>query len=218
MKFERKNFSPRVRTVLAAVGLVAIGGVAGGAVGTWSSARFSDITAHSLTIMDPDGTRRLVIHNGAKAPPARMRGKDYPRSVSGLAGITVFDARGEETGGFASSTQPNGARQFAMIYDYNHQFTDGVSIGKQESADGRRYVGGIFINDRNPYADGPIVGGTDGVQRVALTNDTGVASLVLSGTDGKPRIRIGVDAHNQAEIAILDSAGKVVRSLTDSAD
>jgi hypothetical protein len=98
-----------------------------------------------------------------------------------------------------------------LTFDYTYQATDGIRIIKQESPDGRRWRAGFDIFDRRPYKPRPVES-SQGVERIALTDENQNAHLVISDTDGHPRIRIGVDKTGKPSIEMLGTDGKVTLS------
>ena len=79
---------------------------------------------------------------------------------------------------------------------------------KQESPDGTRWKAGFDIFDRRAYQSGPS-DSSQGIQRIALTDENQNANLVISDADGHPRIRIGVDKAGTPSIEMLGKDGKV---------
>jgi hypothetical protein len=170
-----------------------------------SDTTFATLTAQRINIVDPDGTTRLVISNSALFPEAKVRGRTYKRSVHGPAGMVFYNANGTETGGIVLS-KINGNDQTALVWDYTHQPTDGIAIGKFETAN--RWQAGLSINDRRPYHPGPIHS-SQGVERVWLGDQNQDAQLVLSDAQGHARIRIGVDHAGTPVIEMLNATGQV---------
>ena len=168
-----------------------------------------ELTVQRINVVDTDGTVRLVLSNTAKFPDAVVRGKIYPRSISGFAGMVFFDDKGQEQGGLALAKSSKGDGTAALVFDFTHQPTDGVGIVKAESADGTSYSAGLHINDRLPYKAGEITT-TGGVERIVLENKDRDAELRFADADGKERIRIGVDRAGKAKFEIFDPSGKVV--------
>ena len=207
-----KRFMPR--GILAGIGLVAVGAMVGGATSALSSPEFDTVTVRRINVVDDDGTTRLVIANNATIPDAVVRGVTYPRSIGNTAGMVFYGPDGQEVGGLATSTFGEDTQQAALILDYHRQPTDGISIGMSEGPEDEDYRTALSIADRRPYQPGPIKS-SQGVRRIAVENDTGDARLIISDTQGRPRIRIGVTKDDRAEIVVLDADGQVMRSLVD---
>lgn len=166
-------------------------------------------------VTDPGGKTRLIIVNSERFPDVELRGKVSPRSIHDTAGLVSFDAKGEETGGLglAKLRDEDVAN---LTFDYRYQTTDGIRIIKQESADGTHWQAGFNIFDRRPYKPGPIES-SQGVQRIALADENQNAQLVISDTEGHPRIRIGVDKTGKPRIEMLNPDGKVTYRAADAA-
>jgi hypothetical protein len=171
------------------------------------SATFDTLTVQRINITDSSGKTRLVIANSDRFPDAVVRGKVYPRSIHDTAGLLFLDTKGEETGGLAF-TKLRDDEVANLTFDYTYQVTDGIRMIKQESSDGTRWKAGFDIYDRRTFQPGPI-DSTQGIQRIALTDENQNAALVISDTDGHPRIRIGVDKTGSPSIEMLGKDGKV---------
>jgi hypothetical protein len=148
-----------------------------------------------------------MIANSARLPGAIVHGKEYPRSINDAAGVLFLDMKGEETGGIAmSKLRDNNVA--TMTFDYTHQLTDGIRIWKQESVDGANWRAAFDIFDRQPYTGA--LESSQGVQRIALADENQKAELVISDTEGRPRIRIGVDKGGEPSIVMLSPEGKEI--------
>ncbi|MEM8771729.1 MAG: hypothetical protein AAGD92_08775 [Pseudomonadota bacterium] len=171
-------------------------------------AHFKKLTVERIDLVDTDGTLRLAVGNRAHPPAARYRGKVYERSIDDFVGMVFYEADGEETGGMGVAKLRDNTQR-AFIFDYTHQLTDGVGMINRESEDGERWEAGFFISDRRPYQEGDITS-SQGVERIWLKNEDKDASLVISDPEGRPRIRIGVDASGEPAITMLDETGETV--------
>jgi hypothetical protein len=169
--------------------------------------RFGMITAERINIVDADGKPRLVISNPARFPDAVVRGKSYKRSIGDTAGMLFYDVDGTETGGLVTATAAWG-RYAALIFDYTTPLTDGVGIFRIESVDGKTYSAGLSVVDRRPHALAENEN-NQGVERAKLETKNGDAELVISDTEGKPRILLGVDRANTPRLEIRDAEGNV---------
>jgi hypothetical protein len=177
------------------------------------SVTFDTLSAQRINITDADGKTRLVIANSARFPDAEVRGKVYPRSIHDTAGLLFFDTKGEETGGLGF-TKLRDDDVANLTFDYTYQVTDGIRMIRQESSDGTRWKAGFDIYDRRAFRPGPITS-SQGVQRISLTDENENAHLVISDTDGHPRVRIGVDKAGKPSIEMLGSDGKVTYRAGD---
>jgi len=169
--------------------------------------RFDVITAERINIVDADGKPRLAISNTARFPDAVVRGKSYKRSIGDNAGVLFYDVDGTETGGLLSAKAAWG-RSAALIFDYTNPPTDGVGIFRIESVDGKTYSAGLSVVDRRPHALAENEN-SQGVERAKLETKDGDAELVISDTEGKPRVLLGVDRANTPRLEIRDPGGNV---------
>lgn len=171
-------------------------------------ATFETLTVERIDVVDPDGTLRLAIGNQAHPPPARYRGKTYERSIHDFIGFVFYEADGDETGGMGVAKLRDNTQR-AFIFDYTHQITDGVGMINRESDDGERWEAGFFVTDRRPYKPGDIES-SQGVERIWLRNEDKDAALVIADPEGRPRIRIGVDASGEPAITMLNEEGDMI--------
>jgi hypothetical protein len=170
------------------------------------SATFDEITVHRINVVEPDGKQRMVdFERCAHAPPI-INGKAYTRSIS-PGGVVFYNGKGEECGGLALAESKSGEAG-KIIFDYTKSPTDGVGIGKVETADGKIWRAGLTIADRRPMAKS--VTSSEGVTRVDLADETQDAHLAISDPKGKTRINIAVNSKGDPIIEILDAKGKVV--------
>src|SRR5688500_18710476 len=79
-----------------------------------------ELTVQRINVVEPDGTLRLAIANSARIPDAVVRGKTYPRSIHGVAGMVFFDGQGQEHGGLAMAKSGKGDATEALIFDFTH--------------------------------------------------------------------------------------------------
>ena len=89
----------------------------------------------------------------------------------------------------------------------------GFRLTKQESPDGASWKAVFDVFDRRPYQPGEV--SSQGVQRISLTDENQDANLVISDTNGHPRVRIGVDKTGKPTIEMLGSDGKVTYRAGD---
>ncbi len=171
------------------------------------AASFEELTVERLNIVDPDGSPRVVISNAPRFPLPVLGGREFPRSIQ-PAGLVFYKANGDECGGVGLVGLP-GTDRAMLIFDY--QNSEAVGIGMTDQG-AQGCSAGISIVDRQPLdADIAAVGST-GTERVSVSNTSGSASVVLSDAQGRPRIRLFVEADGSADIQILDPEGEPVFS------
>jgi hypothetical protein len=171
------------------------------------SATFDTLTVQRINITDATGKPRLIIANSDRFPDVEVNGKVFKRSIHDTAGLLFYDSKGKENGGLAL-TKLRDDDFSNLTFDYTYQLTDGIRMIKQESPDGTRWKAGFDIFDRRAYQSGPS-DSSQGIQRIALTDENQNANLVISDADGHPRIRIGVDKAGTPSIEMLGKDGKV---------
>ena len=171
------------------------------------SETFDTLTVQRINITDSTGKTRLIIANSERFPDVEVNGKVYTRSIHDTAGLVFFDPMGKENGGLVL-TKLRDDDFSNLTFDYTYQLTDGIRMIKQESPDGTRWKAGFDIFDRRAYQSGPS-DSSQGIQRIALTDENQNATLVISDADGHPRIRIGVDKAGTPSIEMLGKDGKV---------
>jgi hypothetical protein len=166
---------------------------------------FDEINVHRLNITEPDGTLRMVISNKDRLPPVIIKGKERPEmgEPRPQAGMIFYNDEGTENGGLIFSGRKNEKGQIvdsgaSLSFD---RYGAGQTVQLAGVDDSENHFAGLQIND---------VGG----QRVWVgRGDDGLATISLSGTDGKERIRLQVTKDGNGSIVFLDAKGKVIQEL-----
>lgn len=197
-----------------------------------------DVTAECVRIVDADGQARLALHNASRMPAIRLDGVDYPgmRQGGAQAGLMFYDGQGNECGGlvFGAATGADGRRRQDLGLAFDAFGQDQVVHLFSQDVDGERRCG-LRLTDRparplrrdiaaieaaralppGPERDRALAAAAEGhADRVLLGRepDAGV-HLTLCDRAGRPRLRLSVDATDQARVEFLDAAGRVVYSL-----
>ena len=202
-----------------------------------STQSFGEITVGRINVVDADGTLRLVISNKDRMHPGVMDGVtiDRPRPV---AGLLFFNDEGDEVGGLTftgratdSSRRANAGIMFDQL---NQDQTIGFSYSE---TDGRR-TAGFQVWDR---ADAPLsdlirqlndanriensaarqeriaairASAPPGPRRVFVgKNADRAATVSLADANGRPRLRMTVEATGNPRIEFLDESGQVVARI-----
>ena len=206
-------------------------------------ANFDEITVGRINIVEPDGTKRLIISNRAQFPGDFMQGKEGERpDRRGFAGMLFINEEGTENGGLIQkgSIDASGkvASGLSLTFD---RFRQDQAIQLLNTDSATRQETFIKINDVPSYTvasmddvsrfgeearklSGPerqaywhqlTQEGKLSVNRIWLgnTGDKG-STLQLKDAQGRARMKLLVTADGKAEIQMLDEAGKVVRSIT----
>ena len=183
--------------------------VLGIAVASAGDTRFAEITVERINVVEASGTIRMVITNRERLPNIIIDGKQAARENRSVqpAGILLYDEKGNEAGGLATTALPDGASGSMLVLDYGR--SEAIGIVQRHAPDG--YQAALVVNDPADPTD------RDGAgpRRIALSTAARVSSIELSDTRGRPRIRLSVDANDRPSIAVLDESGAVVGQLPD---
>ena len=197
--------------------------------------KFEEISVERINVIEKDGTPRLILSNKARFPGLIIKGKEHPHPRN-QAGMLFFSDEGTENGGLGTSVSrdANGYRASGQIMfdQYNQDQAVGLSY---QDANGRR-TAALMVWDRSnmpidefyplvqrvrAMPEGPEkTAQLDSLRKIAgamrlvagRTSDS-ASTVVLSDAEGKPRLRLVVEAQGTARIEFLDAAGKVVKTL-----
>jgi hypothetical protein len=227
-----------VATIFFVVAVLAVTGMAQS-----QRQRFTEIDVERINVIEPDGRLALAIANTQRIAAPMIDGKELPRELSqgrvGSAGMNFFDPQGTEVGGliFRTELKPDGTYTATRSLTFDQHQQDQV-VGLQYSDNGKTRGQGLSVWDRPTSITlkeiiATVQGTPDraavekrfaelakergealsGARRVFLGSQDRTAALRLMDTGGRERVRIVVDASNQARLEFLDEAGKVVYSL-----
>ncbi len=202
-----------------------------------STQTFGEIDVARINVKDADGTLRMVISNKDRMHPGVMDGVtiERPRPV---AGMLFFNDEGDEVGGLtytgratATSRRANAGIMFDQL---NQDQTIGISYSE---TDGRRTAGfNVWdradaplsdlikqLNEANRMTDAAArdarlkairAAAPPGPRRIFVgKNDDRSATVSLADANGRPRLRLTVDAAGNPRIEFLDEAGKVLTRI-----
>lgn len=206
-------------------------------------ANFDEITVGRINIVEPDGTRRLIISNRAQFPGAFHEGKEIERpNRRTFAGMLFINEEGTENGGFLQKGSIDGTGKvnsgLSLTFDRFRQdqalqllntdseksqqtalIINDVPNFKVTSMDDhprfREKAGKLDAAGRKAYWNKLTEQGRLSVNRIWLGNTAAQgSSLQLKDAQGRVRMMLLVGADGKAEIQMLDETGKVVRSIT----
>ena len=201
---------------------------------------FEEITVERINVVEPDGTRKLVIASSARQTEGTIGGVQIPVQRTRPAGMIFFNDYGDEVGGLAFGGNRTAGTQI-LAFDQAGQ-DQVVTVVNREwtDADGRRLrTSGIELVDRptdrtlldvlalmreleaiedsderaraRAQIDGPA---TFGAPRMFVGRTAeGQATVALMDGRGRPRLRMAVEADGAAAIEFLDAEGNVVRRI-----
>jgi hypothetical protein len=200
--------------------------------------RIDELTVQRLNVVDANGTLRLVLSNKDRMHPGVMDGKtiNRPRPV---AGLIFFNDVGDEVGGLVfSGHEVNGQGQAdasLTLDQWKQDQTIGISYGENR---GQRQVAlrvwdrpetqrlseligamnaAAAIQDpvaRDAATKAALAKAQPSHERVFVGKDFSRASVItLSDAEGKPRLRLKVQADGGASLEFLDANGNVTNRL-----
>ncbi|PWF42038.1 hypothetical protein [Massilia glaciei] len=205
--------------------------------------QFDEITVGRINIVEPDGTKRIVISNRAQFPGDFMQGKEGARpDRRSFAGMLFINEEGTENGGFIQkgSIAPDGTISSGLSLTFDRFRQDqALQLLNTDGADYQQTV--IKINDvpnfkvtsmedvrrfgeeasklpsseQQAYWQKLSGQGRLSTNRIFLgnTRDKGSA-LQLKDAQGRVRMMLLVGADGKAEIQMLDEAGKVSKTIS----
>ena len=198
--------------------------------------QFGVITVRRINVVEPDGTVRLTISNRADFPGGWIHKKESPRpDRRDAAGMLFMSEEGTEQGGliWGAGQLPDGT-----IENHGHlsldQYEDNQIFALDAGQEGKDKFSRITISDQGDYpvdekrkarqtidalppdkqddAWGQFFSThRHDVQRLQLgRSPDGSVGLNLSDGNGKPRIRLTVQADGKSAMQFLDFDGAVV--------
>lgn len=201
---------------------------------------FEEITVERINVVEPDGTRKLVIASSARQTEGTIGGVEVPIERTRPAGMIFFNDYGDEIGGLIfGGDRTRGAHSFTfdqagqdqVVQLINSEWTD--KEGKRF-----RHTGMNFVDRRTDQTVLDLVSlwkeaeaiedpeerkralaelekeGVFGVGRMFVGRTAnGQAGIEIRDGQGDVRLRLHVEMDGSAVIQFLDSAGNVVRTI-----
>lgn len=205
--------------------------------------RFDEITVGRINIVEPDGTKRLVISNRAQFPGDFLQGKERARpDRRDFAGMIFINEEGTENGGFIQkgSITADGKISSGLSLTFD-RFRQDQALQLMNNDSAVHQSTGIKINDvpyfkttsmedieefsktaeklpeaeQRAYWQKLSDEGRLSENRIWLgnTRDKG-SSLLLKDARGRTRMMLIVSAAGQAEIRMLDENGKTTKTIS----
>jgi hypothetical protein len=115
-------------------------------------ARFTEIDAERVNIVEPDGELRLTLSNSHRLPDLMIGGKSYPLrggTGAGSAGLIFFNDEGNENGGlvYAGRKTAEGHRASAHLTFDQFDQDEALSLSYRDVNGVRR--AGLTVSDRS---------------------------------------------------------------------
>ncbi len=207
--------------------------------------RFDEITVGRINIVEPDGTKRIIISNRSQFPGDFYRGKETQRpDRRDSAGLLFINDEGTENGGLIQSgvEGKDGKANAGLSLTFD-RFRQDQALQLSHDDDGAKSLSAVRIND----VPDPNVSSYDDMHRylhdtlkmtpeekrdyVQKLKDEGkllqnriylgttedhAAALVLKDAKGKPRLRLAVTDGGDAVVELLDAQGRVLKRVNAS--
>jgi hypothetical protein len=210
---------------------------------TQQKTKFSEIDVERINIVEKDGKLKMIISNSERQHPGIIDGRMIPDRKRS-AGLLFFNDKGDESGGLSfsgnSGADGKGSASGLLAFD---RFNQDQTVAIQYGESGGRYYSGLRVWDRPDRSLGLVIDEMrklekmkDGPEKTAATQkmreqaapgtaeraffgrDRENASVVrLNDVNGKPRVKISVDASGAPKLEFLDETGKVTYSLPQAA-
>lgn len=233
-QLRRQLFWLRVYVTVSSLALVV---VVTAALRQASPQNLGEITVERINVVDKNGTLRLVISNKDRMHPGVFDGVMIERDRP-LAGMIFFNDQGDEVGGLVTTGHEiNGVREADAGLTFD-QLKQDQTIGLMYSESQGRRTAALKIWDRPDQHLTDIITKMnaakkiqDPAQRQAAIraanasvppghervfvgkNGDRSAAVALSDADGKPRLKLTVDAAGNPRMEFLDANGKITRSV-----
>ncbi len=205
-------------------------------------AHFDEITVERVNIIEPDGTKRIIISNRARFPGIYEQGIEKPHPTrTNKAGMIFVNDEGTENGGLIQNGRQtaDGKISAGLSLSFD-RFRQDQSLQLLHTDTEKTSTSSLVINDVPVYTTtsgedmarfaaeaGKLPRAERGAywQRLAdegrlaqpriylgTTKDK-ASALVLNDVRGRPRLQLLVAADGNPQIQMLDEAGKVVKTV-----
>jgi len=239
-----RTFLAGAATMAAALAAVA---VLAGAREPARHARFDEITVGRINIVEPDGTRRIILSNKAQFPGDFTEGRENARpDRRSFAGMLFINEEGTENGGLIQKggIGADGKVDSGLSLTFD-RFRQDQTVQLINTDSASHQMSGLRINDvpvytvtsiydlkrfgaeadklpeaqQRAYWDKLAQAGRLSENRIWLgnTGDKG-STLQLKDAQGRTRLMLLVSAAGKAEIRMLNEQGKVIKSITPDAN
>lgn len=207
-----------------------------------SRATFDEITVGRINIVEPDGTKRVILSNRAQFPGLYEKGVEKPRpDRADKAGLLFINDEGTENGGLIQNGRqgPDGKISAGLSLTFD-RFRQDQALQLLHTDSETASSSSLIINDipaytttsgddmarfateaaklprteRGAYWQRLADEGRLAQPRVYLgTTRDKASALVLNDAKGRPRLQLMVTGDGEPQIQMLDAAGKVVKTV-----
>lgn len=191
--------------------------------------RIASLSAETISVVEPDGTLRLLLSSRAKFPEAVQIAGEVIEHRRELAGVLFFSDEGDECGGLVFSGEDH-SQGGSLTFDQYHG-DQVLQLVHDESPEGQR--AGLFVNDqpaiplpelmrrweairalpsgeREKASQRVREEGAVAAQRVFAGKTTDrEAQVTLSAADGTVRLKLTVTEEGHASIQLFDANSEV---------
>jgi hypothetical protein len=212
----------------------------GNALGGQSKVAYDEIDVGRINVREEDGRLRLVISNQERFPGLLFRGKEHPHPNRKTAGLLFFNEEQTENGGLIfGGRKVDGQVTSGGHLSFDRYEQDQVIQITHEEAGGQH--GSVFaVNDypegsADPAVWEPADAMPEGPAKVAEMKRLrelyggkrrlqlgrradGSTRLAVNDAAGRPRLVLEVAPDGASAIRFLDESGKVLRTVTPTAD
>jgi hypothetical protein len=193
-----------------------------------------ELTAERINIVEPNGQLKMVISGTQRQHPGMLSGRPLPARERG-AGLTFFNEAGDECGGLLYN---GNEREASMVYSVDQfrndqlmqlQYSQRAGAGRVVRSYGLKlwdrnddfplalelaYLDSLrVLRDTAAYRQGLaqlVASNRLGAERLFLGKATnGETGLFLRDSQGRVRLKIYIDAHDQPVMQLLDATGKL---------
>jgi hypothetical protein len=208
-------------------------------------AKFTEIDAERINIVEPNGMYRMVLSNRPRSIGPIFKGKPFAYAGGNRPGIIIFNDEVTENGGFTFSgkREADGTYSATTHMSFDQFDQDQIMVLNYNDRNGQRQVGLSFADrwDRpittlaaeldsvNKMPDGPAKtaamqsirapvrdGKVQLAQRLFIGRNRSKAALLeMADPMGRPRLRIMVDSLGAPALEFLDDSGKVTARLPE---
>lgn len=211
-----------------------------------NKARFDEITVGRINIVEPDGTKRLIISNKAQFPGAFEQGKELARpDRRDFAGMIFVNDEGTENGGLIQrgSVTADGKINSGVSLTFD-RFRQDQALQLINTDSEKHQMTALIINDvpnhkitsmqdiakfqaesaklpdaeREKYWQKLKEDKRLSENRIFLgTTGSKGSALLLNDGKGRTRMMLLVSENGEPEIQMLDETGKMVKRITPGA-